>query len=419
VLGESPTVRWDPPSERVAELIRAAAARLIEDPADAAQEIDAAVLAGAPPGLRTDPALIAEVSASNRGNLYHWIAANLREPGAHVAPNLSPESLAIARDLVRRGLDEAALNSYRTGQNAAWRRWMATAFELTSDPGELRELLEVSARSIFTFVDETLSAIAEQIERERDQLTRGTHAERLEVVNLILEGAPITARRASARLGYELGRWHTAAVLWRDGGPPDQGELEGAADALARAAGARRPFTVVASASALWAWFATHEAPDLGAVRAVAPAAGVRAALGSPAAGIDGFRRSHLDALATQRLMHRMPSDLRLAAYDEVRLVALTTQDEERAAEFVARTLGELAVAPPEVRETLRVYVREGMSASRAARALFTHRNTVLNRVARAQELLPLPLPPHLLEVGLALEIVRWLGPRPGATAAP
>ena len=125
MLGESPTARWDPPSERVAELIRAAATRLIEDPADAPDEIDAAVLAGAPPALRADPALIAEVSASNRGNLYHWIAANLREPGAHVPPNLSPESLAIARDVVRRGLDDASLNAYRTGQNAAWRRWMA------------------------------------------------------------------------------------------------------------------------------------------------------------------------------------------------------------------------------------------------------------------------------------------------------
>jgi DNA-binding PucR family transcriptional regulator len=417
-MGESPTTRADAPSARVAELIRAAAARLLEDPGDAPDEIDAAVLAGAPPALRADPALIAEVSASNRANLFHWITANLREPGAPVPPNLAPESLAIARDLVRRGLDEASLNSYRTGQNAAWRRWMATAFELTSDADELRELLEVSARSIFTFVDETLAAITAQIERERDQLTRGTHAQRLEVVNLILEGAPITAGRASARLAYELGRWHTAAVLWSDGGPPDQGQLEGAADALARAAGARRPFTVVASASALWAWLGTPDAPDLTAVRAAAPPHGVRVALGSPAAGMDGFRRSHLDALATQRLMHRMP-DLRLAAYDDVRLVALTAQDEDRAAEFVSRTLGDLAAAEPELRETLRVYIREGSSASRAARALFTHRNTVLNRVARAQELLPGPLARHGLEIGLALEVVRWLGPRPAAAATP
>src|SRR4029453_10635066 len=86
--------------------------------------------------------------------------------------------------------------------------------------------------------------------------------------------------------------------------------------------------------------------PAPGGPRAPAGAAGGGARpLAPPPAGMDGFRRSHLDALATQRLMHRMPSDLRLAAYDDVRLVALTTQDEDPAAEFVARTLGELGTA--------------------------------------------------------------------------
>jgi DNA-binding PucR family transcriptional regulator len=412
---------WDPPSERVAELIRAAATRVLEEPDEAFEEVAAAVLADAPDAVRADPALIAELNASNRANLTHWTMSNLREPGARVAPLLGPETLDIARDVVRRGLDDASLNPYRVGQNIAWRRWMTTVFDLTSDPGELRQVLEVSARSIFTFVDETIAAIREQIEGERDALTRGTHAQRLEVVNLILEGAPITSERASARLHYELSRHHTAAVLWSDGGASDQARLGTAADALARAVGVRRPFTVVASAAALWAWLGTDREPELAAVRsAFEPPAGVRVAVGSTGDGLDGFRRSHLDALTTQRLMDRAPGELRLAAYEDVRLVALTAQDEDRAAEFVARTLGDVAAAEPELRETLRVYVREGLSASRAARALFTHRNTVLNRVARAQELLPVPLAQHGLEVGLALEIVRWLGPRPrGAAAAP
>jgi DNA-binding PucR family transcriptional regulator len=76
----------------------------------------------------------------------------------------------------------------------------------------------------------------------------------------------------------------------------------------------------------------------------------------------------------------------------------------------VARTLGRLATADPELRETLRVYIREEFSASRAARALFAHRNTVLNRLARARELLPAPLEGRGLQVGLALEIAHWLG---------
>jgi DNA-binding PucR family transcriptional regulator len=91
----------------------------------------------------------------------------------------------------------------------------------------------------------------------------------------------------------------------------------------------------------------------------------------------------------------------------------LSAQDEEGTSEFVARTLGRLAGAEPELRETLRVYIREEFSASRAARALFAHRNTVLNRLARARDLLPAPLDGRGLQVGLALEIVHWLGDQP------
>src|SRR3712207_3598711 len=113
-------------------------------------------------------------------------------------------SLTTARDLVRRGLDATALEFYRVGQNIGWRRWMELGFSLTRDPDELQEFLEVSSRSIFSYVDEVIAAVAEQIDRERDELTRGTHAQRLEVVSLLLEGAPIGAQRASVRLGYDV-----------------------------------------------------------------------------------------------------------------------------------------------------------------------------------------------------------------------
>jgi DNA-binding PucR family transcriptional regulator len=303
-----------------------------------------------------------------------------------VAPNLGPETLGVARDLVRRGLAADALHGYRIGQNLGWRRWMELAFELTSDPGELRELLDVSSRSIFSFVDATLDGITQQIERERDELTRGTHALRLEVVSLILEGAPIGLQRASARLGYALDRRHTAAIVWSDRPDADPGALEAAAEAVGRAAGAR-PLTVLPGASTRWVWVADGGgAPDSEALAgALAAAPDVRVALGPTAAGIEGFRRSHLDALATQRLMHRGAAGLRLARYEDVQVVALATTDEERADEFVARTLGDFATAPAELRETARIYLRERANATRTARVLFTHRNTVVARLARME----------------------------------
>ena len=173
------------------------------------------------------------------------------------------------------------------------------------------------------------------------------------------------------------------------------------------------------SATSLWVWFAAPAGGDPDAtLTALDEIPRVRAALGSAAGGMDGFRRSHLDALATQRLMHNVPAGPRVTRFADVELVALAAQDVERAAEFAARTLGDLATADPELRETLRVYIREQFGASRAARALFAHRNTVLNRLQRAEKLLPAPLEHRGVEVGLALEIVHWLGPVSGSPAS-
>lgn len=414
VLSMATTAGWDRPSPRVQELIRTAAQQLLEAPDAVYAAVDAATLDRAESAVLADPALVAGIRRTNRANLRHWAEHNARAPGERVPPNLGAEVLAISRDLVRRGLDFHSLDAYRTGQNQAWRLWMGMAFTLTTDPAELGELLDVTARSIFTFVDETLAALAAQIEQERESLTRGTHAERLEVVTLLLEGAPIRPDRAEARLGYALAGHHTAAIVFGDAPQTDPVALEEVAEGLARAAGARRPLTIVASASSLWAWVPGAAGPDLARVRAAleeAPEA--RVALGPTAAGVEGFRRSHLDALATQRLLHRTPQDVRLATYDEVQVVALAAQDEERAREMVERTLGPLATAPAELRETLRTYLREDHNASRTARALYTHRNTVTGRLARAEELLPVPLAGRGLQIGLALELVHWLGARP------
>jgi DNA-binding PucR family transcriptional regulator len=404
---------WPPPSPRIAELIREACAAMLAAPEDVIGEVDAVTLEHTDEAVTADPSFVEAIRRANRANLLHWAEANVRDPGAPVTPNLGPEVVNVARDLVRRGVDAKTVDAYRTGQNAAWRLWMSLAFQLTSDPAELSELLDVTARSIFAFVDETIAAINDQIGRERERLTRGTHAERLEVVTLLLEGAPISAERASARLGYALDRPHTAAVVFSDSAQPDQALLARGAELLARAAGARAPFSVTASVSSLWVWVPGAAGPDPDELRGALPGLpDVRIAVGTTDHGTAGFRRSHLDALATQRLLHRTPDRVRLATYDEVRLVVLATQDEERARAFAAETLGDLADAPAELRETVRTYVREKFSASRTAGLLFTHRNTVLNRLARAEELMPAPLTGRTAQVAVALEVVRWLGGR-------
>jgi len=403
-------VSWDLPSPRVRELIRRGAELALHPPDDWLEELDEATLAG--PIRRQvadDPVLAAATRRTNRSNLRHWAAANVRAPGERVPANLEDAPLAIARDLVRRGLNESALDAYRAGQAVALRLWIELCFSLTSDPGELRELLDVSCRSISAFVDDTLAAIAAQITRERDELIRGTHAERRETVSLLLDGAPIPRGRAEQRLGYRLTGQHTAAIVWSDDPDADLGALDRVADLIAACAGDRRPLTVLASAATRWVW--VHGQPEASELRsAIGTLSAVRAALGSTAAGMDGFRRSYLDALTVQRMLARLASPQQLATHDEVELVALLTADPESAEDFVRRTLGALEGAGTEIIEAVRVFIAAQCNASHAAARLYTHRNTLLRRLARADQLLPRPLSENVLNIGAALEVLRWQG---------
>ncbi len=400
------------PSERVRELIRHGAELVLNAQAEWLDELDQATLSAANvQELADDPVLNAATRRSTRANLLHWAAANVGDPGAPVPANLGPEPLGIARDLVRRGLSESALQAYRVGQNVAWQRWMAIAFGLTSDPVELQELLDVSARSLFDFVDATIAGIAEQVQVERDELTRGTHAERREAVALILGGAPISRQRAEARLGYNLEQTHTAAVVWGDDPECDSSQLDRATEALVHGADVPRPLSVIASAATLWVWIPGNMAPDVRRLEdKILELPGVRVALGSTARGIEGFRRSHLDAVTTQRMLARLNSTQRVAGYDDVELVSLVTQDPDRADHFVKRTLGELAAASPEIRTAVLTFVNEQCNASRAAARLYTHRNTLLRRLSRAEQLLPRPLGENSVHVAVALDMIRWSG---------
>ncbi|OYD70318.1 Rv1453 family transcriptional regulator [Rhodococcus sp. OK302] len=398
---------WNPPSAQVQDLIRQCAQVVVNARPAWLDEMDDAVL-GANPTIAADPELAAAVSRSNRANMHFWGTANVRAPGVPVPPNAGPEPMNVARELVRRGLDAYSLDAYRVGEGVAWRRLMQIAFELTSDPSLLSELLDVCSQSISAFVDETLAGIATQIELERDELTRGTHAELRETVALILGGAPIPRRRAEGRLGYALTGPHTASVIWTDNPDGDLTRLDRAAEAFGQAAEVPRPLIVLASTATRWVWARSGTVDTDSLLRTIGSAPDVRIAIGPNADGIAGFRRSHFDALTTQQMMARLHSPQQIAKFTDVELVALITADADRAGAFVKHVLGEFESASPELQESVRTFVAEQCNASRAATRLYTHRNTLLRRLARADDLLPRPLSESSVNVAVALDVLRW-----------
>jgi DNA-binding PucR family transcriptional regulator len=406
------TQTWESPTHVVAEQVRAVA-ELLESRRDRLiADVNAAVLE-ATPQLAHDPVLAAHARASSSANVTRWVTAMVEQPEAPVRLDVPPQAVDLARDVVRRGLErDGLLSTYRTGQNVVWSEWMRAARDVVFDSDELIDVLDAGSRSLFAYIDGILAALARTMDQERDEFLDGGHARRRETVTLILDGAPISQARASARLGYELNRAHTAMIVWSDDAVIDQGELENAAAAVAGALGARRPFLVPAGTAALWAWVsgARFEIEQLRAAMNAAPA-GVRVTLGSSRSGIAGFRDSHAEALAAQRLLMRNTGGPRHTTYAEVQVVSLALQDEPRAAAFIAETLGSLITANAELRETVRVYLQQDSSAPRTALLLHTHRNTILKRIARAEALLPRSLAGNGFEVRLALELLRWRGP--------
>lgn len=404
-------MHWTPPSPRVRQLIRAAAEVSLRSAEEWISEVDQATLSHPITALiAADPSLNEAVRRGNYDNMVAWASGNLRAPGEPVPANTSDVQLEIARDLVRRGVLELAIDTYRTGQNAAWQRWMTVCFSLTDDAAELQELLAVTAASISAFIDDTIAAVAGRMSAERGQLTRGSEAERRDLVTAVLQGSSVAPERAERVLGYGVGGPHLAAVIWTDAGAGDLDALERTAEALMRSTGARTRLTVVAAATTLWLWLPVARAPvadDLADIRA---ADQVRVALGAPGDGVEGFRRSHGEALEVRRFVTAVGAVDPLVTFDEVRLAALVGADPTRADDFVRGVLGALADAPTELRETVRVYLASLGNAATTAQTLFTHRNTVVRRLARADTLLPRPLATDPVRVGVALEVLRWQG---------
>ncbi len=391
-------------SPRVRELIRQGA-QIVSDPrVEWAEALHDATLSGVRmKAIAEDPVLSDGVRRANLANTLRWAQHNVKSPGEPVPAQLTGEILAATRELVRRGLDESALDTFRSAQGVAWRLWMRVCFGLTDDVAELHELLDASSRSINAFIEDSVAVMSEQMRAERAELSRDTHAQRREAVTLVLEGAPIPTSRAETQLRYRLSGPQMAVVLW--GVSPDAAaQLEVAASAVAAAAGTDHRLTVVTGATSSWMWLPVNDIqlPDLSATP------DIRVSAGRPGSGVDGFRSSHFQAVSTQRMHSRIDIRRQFVRYDEIRLVSLLTTDETESRDFTADVLGDLATADPELRHTLHTWITLQCNTSHTAEALYTHRNTVIRRLARAEELLPRPLRENLLDVAAALEVAHW-----------
>ena len=377
-----------------------------------------AAISSAVPALARDADVLRAREHSTEANLADLLAL-LSDPDLPVDSGVAPEALGLATTLVRRGIAPADLvHASLVGQNELWRAWMEEVAVRLPDGPELFAALEQSSKRIFSRADFLVAQLTCHADRERERLLGGALARRSRLVRGLLSGEDDGgAADASRALGYDLEGWVLAVVLWDGGSHDDVHErLEAHAATAARAAGAPRALTLAPGEASLWAWIGTREEPSVERVaRALRPKLGARqgAAVGIPGHGLDGFRRGHEEALEARRVAELGDAG-GLVRFDEVEPVALLSHDRERLARFVDRTLGGLTADDPQtarIRETLLAWLAEGGNARRAAARLHAHKNTVLYRIQRAQQILGRPLDADRGRLELALIAFERLRP--------
>jgi DNA-binding PucR family transcriptional regulator len=366
-----------------------------------------------------DPELRASTYASTDSvlRLIVDLSRTGRPPSEAVPP---PAAVDYAREFVQRGLPvDSLLRAYHIGQATFFRRWATKARETVTDPHELTEAVQLGANWTFDYVEKLSDGLVQRYGEERERWVRSAAAVRSQVIDALLAGEPVDADRASTRLGYELGRNHLAFAIWTDASD-ERGDvalamIERAALQLVSSLGGAAPLLVPRARLCLAGWIGSRGDDHIvGLEHAHIDAQSfpaVLAAFGSPGVGVAGFARSHREAFHARRvaqLTRQRPGTV--TQYDTVALAALASTDVGEAREFVRAELGQLLGDDDQsirLSATLRVYLEENMSPSRASRRLGVHENTISNRIRAAQELLPHPIEQRACELQVALRLMR------------
>lgn len=331
-----------------------------------------------------------------------------------VTPSELPdEAHVLAESIAYGGLDlKVLLRIYRSGQQAMIRT-LSEQIELSvSAVGETRELLMYSAACVADWSGTAVEILSGTFAFDQDPDPAGRFSRRRETVLSIIAGSPVDPATAQTRLGYVLDDSHLAFVLRLEdnaaGGLPD---LERAAQRIVAHLEARGSFTLACGHRTLWGWARTHRSPTA-ELSACLAGSSIHAAFGLPAHGVAGFRRSHLESLATQKMSHRITRPGRLVLYDSIELEHLISQDQESMDSFIERELNGLLGADANavrLRKTLTCYLDSICSVEATARELGVHRNTVRYRLERIEQLLGHQVASRRLELEVALRLAAAL----------
>lgn len=362
----------------------------------------------------------------------HTVAANVETVFASIRHRIPiedvvppTESLEHARRMAQRGVPaNAMVRAYRLGHQEVLNFVLDEIAASDMDPRWGLDVFKYFQTVSFGYIDWISQQVLNTYQQEYDRWVENRNSMRAQGVGAILgaDGGDVDVLTEEIR--YPLRRIHVALALWYpDGNDGDElVRMERFANHLARSLGTHEPplFLSVDHLTA-WVWLplSTHGAANV--TERIREFAAVQQdspwiAMGNALPGIDGFRRSHEQAVDVRAVAVVSGSvDRRVMAASDPGLPVATLlgDDVGSVGAWVAEILGPLASDTENderLRETLRVFLRTGSSFKAAADEMHLHSNSIKYRVNRAISRRGAPIADDRIEVEVALLLCHWFG---------
>ena len=288
----------------------------------------------------------------------------------HVEPPTA--ALEHARRLAQRGVDaDALVRGYRLGHQAVVGVVLDEIRAAQLDTRLGLDVFEQITSTSFRYIDRISRLVLIAYQNERDRWLANENRLRALRVREVLEGGEIDVDEMTNVIRYPLHRNHLALIVWC-GESEDGNELvvmERFVTELAKSLDVdERPLFVAADRVTGWAWVPlTTEAAAVAAAR-IREFAHTRAdapwiAAGDPIPGVDGFRRSHRQALTARAVVAAsgsQPPAVTAASDPGLVVAAQFCADLEYTRAWVSDVLGPLASmtdSDERMRETLREFL--------------------------------------------------------------
>jgi hypothetical protein len=334
-------------------------------------------------------------------------------------------ALQWAQQLAQRG---APLSALWRAYHLCNSRFFLICLQVLAQHSDTVDELAARTAALSTFsnayVDHICARVGTSYDVERQRWIRQRDVVRTQRISDLLAGRAGATAEVEAALGYRLPGRHLGLILWDSGSTANDTDLlrlQRLVSSCAMRLGCReQPLVLPRDQSTVWAWLslpansATDRAGTVARVLSDA-ATSVRGALGDPAASVEGFARTHRQAAVAHSVALKAgESAAAVTPYASVAGISFLCQDIDRAREWVVETLGSLAVddaAHARLRESVSAFLETGGSLTAAAERLGCHKNTIQYRVRRAEDALGRSVRERRIDLELALQACRWLGP--------